>query len=137
MKLVSFFLVVSIVLESTIITLPLSLLIIIFSSITIRKNEIFALAFLAGLLLDVLALRSVGWSSLFFTITVFTIFAYQKKFEIDSLNFVFAVSFIASFGYLLTMGISFSLIQSLISVFILSLSFLVFKKSNKKALKYR
>lgn len=137
MKLIILAFLVAILLESTIITLPLTLLIIIFSAITIRKNEVFFLAFLAGLLLDVLTFRNIGWSSLFFTMAVFTVFLYQKKFEIDSLSFVLVISLIGSFGYLLTAGISFPLIQSLISAFIFSSSFLIFKKSNKKALKYK
>ncbi|MBI4098023.1 MAG: hypothetical protein HY426_03195 [Candidatus Levybacteria bacterium] len=136
MKLVSFFLIVSIILESTLITLPLSLLIIIFSSIVLRKNEVFILAFFAGLFLDILGLRDIGLSSAFFVAIVFIVFLYQKKFEIKSLTFIAVSAFIASLGYLMIQGTSYALLQTVIATLIISASFLIFQKTNKKVLKY-
>lgn len=136
MKIIIFALFIAILLESTLVTIPISLLIIIFASIVIRKNEVFAMAFLAGLFLDILAIRDIGWSSAFFVTLVLIILLYQKKFEIESLHFVAITAFIGTFIYLLGVGVSYVFLQTIISTTIISASFLIFQKTNKKFLKY-
>src|SRR4029078_5076110 len=127
---------IAILLESTVTTLPLVLLIILFLTIMNRKNEVFIVAFFAGLLLDVLSLGRVGFSSLYFTIFVFLILLYQRRFEIETINFVAIFSFLGSFFYLLIEGVRFALFQSVFATALVIISFLVFKKFNKKAPKY-
>lgn len=127
---------IAILLESTITTLPLVLLIILFLAIMNRKNEVFVVAFFAGLLLDVLSLGRVGFSSLYFTIFVFLIFLYQRRFEIETLNFVVIFSFLGSFFYLLLEGVRFAFFQSVFATGLIIISYLVFRKFNKKAAKY-
>jgi len=129
-------LLVAIVLESTITTLPLVLLIILFLSVINKKKEVFVIAFFAGLLLDVLSFGRIGLSSLYFTIFVFLIFLYQRKFEIETLYFVAIFSFLGSFIYLFLEGVKYAFSQSLFATFLIVLSFLAFKKFNKKASKY-
>lgn len=136
MKIIIFFLTISILLESTLITLPLTLLIIIFASIVIRKNDIFSLAFFSGLFLDILKLGTIGMSSAYFVVIVMVIFAYHKKLEITSLHFVSITALIGSLGYLFLVGISHIIFQALISTLFIAISFFVFKKTNKKLLKY-
>lgn len=136
MKTIIFFLALSILLESTITTLPLSLLIILFASVKTRKSDIFLIAFVVGLLLDILAFKNIGWSSLYFTIFVYTIFLYQKKFEIMTLNFITFFGLIGSFGYLFMTGASNIILQALICAALSSFSFFVFRKTNKKILTY-
>lgn len=133
MKLIIFSLIITILLESTIITLPLTLILILFAAIVFRKNQIFALAFFSGLALDFLTFRNIGWSSLFFVTLVFIVFLYQKKFEIETLHFIFIMSAIGSFGYLLIQGISHPIPQAIISCFVLVLSFIIYTLTNKKA----
>lgn len=133
MKLITFFLVITIVLESTLITLPLSLLIIIFASIVIRKNDVFILAFFSGLFLDVLRLGTIGISSAYFVTIVMAIFVYQKKFEITSLHFISIVALIGALGYLFLAGTNYIVVQALTSALFMAASFFVFKKTNKKA----
>jgi len=136
MKLIVFFVAMSILLESTLITLPLTFLIILFASVIIRKNEIFALAFFSGLFLDILAFKNVGWSSIFFVIFVFLVFLYQRKFEVETLHFVAITALIGSFIYLFIEGVSFVIVQALVATFIISASFFIFKKKNKKIFTY-
>ena len=107
MKLIMLLIGISIFLESFIITLPLTLLLILFSSVAIQKKEIIALAFFAGILLDIFSLRTLGLSSLFFISLVFLVNQYKGKFEIETVNFVVIVSLFGSFLYLITAGIKY------------------------------
>ena len=136
MKLIVFALFISILLESTLITLPLTFLIILFASVIIRKNEVFALAFFAGLFLDILTFKNIGGSCLFFITIVFIVFLYQKKFEIRTMHFVGIFSLLGSFGYLFLNGVNYLVLQTLVSALVVSASFSVFNKTNKKNLKY-
>lgn len=136
MKTIIFFLILSILLESSITTLPLTLLIILFASIWIRKSDVFLIAFVAGLFLDIAAFKNIGWSSLYFVIFVYAIFLYQKKFEIMTLNFVTLAGLIGSFGYLFIISASNIILQSVIVSLFASISFIVLSLTNKKVLKY-
>lgn len=127
---------IAIILESAITTLPLVLLIILFLAIMNRINDVFLIAFLAGLFLDILSLGRVGFSSLYFTIYVFLIFQYQRRFEIETLHFVTIFSFFGSLIYLLLTGAGLAIIQSIFATLLVVLSFIAFKKFNKKAPKY-
>lgn len=136
MKLMSVAFVMAILLESTISTLPLVLLLILFLAVIKRTNDIFVVAFFSGLFLDFLTFGRFGISSLYFTIFVFLIYSYQKRFEIETLHFVALFSFFGSLFYLLIQGHSYLILQSVISMIILVSSFIAFKKYNKKAAKY-
>ncbi len=136
MNLIYFFLILSIIIESTFSFLPLTLLIIIFSSIVIRKNDIFILAFFSGLFLDIFSLRTLGISSLIFVLITFLIFLYQKKFELETTHFIFMASLVGSFLYLFFTGSSNVVLGAIISSIISSVSFLAFAKTRKKSYKY-
>ena len=124
---------VAVLLESSITTIPLTLLVVFIAAVVIRKNEVFAYAFLAGLFLDLLTFRPIGISSLYFVTFVFVIFLYQRKFEIETLTFVSIFSFLGSWGYLFLEGTRFALAQSLFAAVVAAISFLAFKAFNKKA----
>ncbi len=126
----------SIFLESTIITVPLTLLIIIFSAVTLKNNDVFILAFISGLLLDILTLGTIGLTSAFFVSFVMLIFLYQKKFEIESLSFVSMAAFIGSIVYLFLTNSNHLVPESLFATFLMFSSFFIFKKTIKKAEKY-
>jgi rod shape-determining protein MreD len=126
----------AIILEGTITTLPLVLLIILFLAVVNRTNDVFIIAFFSGLLLDMLTLGRIGFSSLYFTVFVFLIFLYQRKFEIETLHFVAIFSFVGSFIYLFLEGDRFVFFQSVFSTFLIVLSFLTYKRFNKKVRSY-
>lgn len=131
------FLIVAGVLESSITTLPLSLMILIFAGVVTRSNNIFGLAFLSGLILDFLSFKTAGISSIYFVSFVFIIFLYQKKFEIQTLHFIIIFSFLGSLGYLFLTGSGLILAQTFFITLITVLSFFVFGISNTKKLKYK
>lgn len=122
----------AIIMEGTITTLPLVLLIILFLAVINRTNDVFAIAFFAGLFLDILTMGRIGFSSLFFVGFVFIIFLYQRKFEIETLYFIVIFSFLGSFIYLFLTDVRFVLIQSIFSTILLTFSFIAYKKFNKK-----
>lgn len=125
----------AIILEASVTTLPLTFLILLFIVVAGRKNEAFFLAFLTGFILDVLTMRMIGLSSIYFVIFVCIVFLYQKKFEIDTLPFITGFSFIGSLGYLVMTGSRGFILQALLVTIISALSFLVFKILNKKLVK--
>ncbi len=135
MGIIILYLAAAVFLESSITTLPLVLSIILFSSVVLRKNEVFLLSFISGLFLDILAFTTIGLSSLYLVLFVFVIFLYEKKFEIETLYFVGLFSFLGSAGYLFLIGSKGGLIQASVMTLITALSFLIFKISNKAHLK--
>jgi cell shape-determining protein MreD len=115
-------------LEATFTTFPLVFLILLIISIILKKTFIFPIAFFMGLLLDALSVRDIGSESIFFLVFLFLVFLYQKKFEIDTLPFVFLSSFLGSFLYLIFSNThNFLVLQSLVCGFLALIFFKVFK----------
>lgn len=133
--LIPIFLATSILLESSVTTLPLTLLVLLFAGVATRSNNIFGLAFLSGLALDFLSFRTIGISSIYFVSFVFAIFLYQKKFEIETLHFIAVFSFLGCLGYLFLTGSGPILTQTFFITLINVLSFFIYKLLNKPALK--
>lgn len=136
MKLITLSLLISILFESVFTTIPLTLLIILFITIVLRESDVFIFAFLSGLLLDIFSYRALGISSAIFVTLITLIFLYQRKFEIESFNFLVLISFSGILVYLFVTGASNLIFQTLFSTLLISFSYLVFKKTNKKKLKY-
>lgn len=131
------FIILAIFLESTVATFPLTLLILIYSSVMVRKNIMFSVAFFSGMLLDVLSFKTVGITSLYFTTVVFVVYLYEKKFELNTPHFIAGFSFISSFIYLLLNGVSYAFFQSAVAGLFAALSYLAWRARNKKVFSYR
>ncbi len=136
MKLITLALLISILFESVFTTIPLTLLVILFITIVLRESDVFIFAFLSGLLLDIFSYRVLGISSAIFVTLITLVFLYQRKFEIESFNFLVLISFSGTLVYLFITGASNLIFQTLFSTLLISFSYLVFKKTNKKKLKY-
>jgi cell shape-determining protein MreD len=126
----------SLVLESSVTSLPLVFLILLCLAVLARKEWIFVLAFIAGIVLDALSFRALGQSSLYFIGYIFLVFLYEKKFEIATKYFIFIASFLGSFGFLIIFSygnvVLQSLISSIIGVIIFSILFRFHKNVEKK-----
>ena len=122
------FLLISVFLEAVWTTLPLTLCLLLVISIFKKDHKVFILAFLAGLLLDLSLVRSLGFSSIFFTLFLFIVFLYENKFEAETIPFVFFASFLGVFTYSLLVGYDDILLQSLVAAFFASLAFLGIKQ---------
>jgi len=136
MKLIILTIIISIILEASVTTLPLVLLSILFLAVIFRTSDVYFIAFISGLFLDLLILGRFGFSSLYFTAFVFLIYTYQRKFEIETIYFMLLFAFFGSFVYLLIQGASSLVLQSIVSTIIVTASFIAFKKFNKKTPKY-
>ncbi len=114
-------LVLAVFLEGSVTTLPFSLILLIVFYCVSKKQETFLIGFIFGLLRDIVDLRLLGVSSLFFVTAIFVAGLYERKFEIQSAPFVFLFSFLGSFLYLLLFGYQNvfpqALVLSLIGVF--------------------
>ena len=118
-------LIFAIILEGTATTFPLVLLLLLIFYIVKRDLWIFFAAFIAGIFLDVISVRTLGESSIFFILFLFVIALYEGKFEIQTLPFVAIASFLGSLTYLLLFGYNFVLQQALVSSLLSVLFFLV------------
>jgi cell shape-determining protein MreD len=114
-------LIFALILESTLTTIPLLLLMILVLTAVYKSNYIFILGLVFGLLIDLMTLRMIGVSSIFFSIMIFLVLLYQSKFEIATNTFIIFASILASFGYLLLMGYTHNIIFELLISVILAL----------------
>lgn len=87
-------------LEGSVTTVPLTLFSLIITYCFYKEDWIFVGAFFSGFVLDILLIRQVGTTSIFFLSSLVLIFFYQKKFEIASEYFVFLSLAIANLLYL-------------------------------------
>ncbi len=126
----------SVFLESSVTTIPLVFLVLLAFFVLERKEWIFALAFLAGIFLDILSFRIVGSTSIFFLILLFLVFLYERKFETATNYFIFAASLAGSILFLAVFSYSGAIIiEGLVSSVIGVLIFMVFSKFENPARK--
>lgn len=124
----------SFLLEASVTTLPLVFLTLLCFSILTRKEWIFVIAFIAGVVLDALSFRLLGESSLYFIGCIFLVFLYQRKFEIATKHFVFISSFVGSLGFLLLFSYgNLIILQAISSAIIGTLIFLFLKRIEGKS----
>lgn len=109
-------------------TLPLTLVVLVLILVLSKGFLAYLVAFIAGLVVDLLMLRHLGTTSLFFIIFLFILSLYQRKFEIKTVPFVFLSSFLGSIFYLRLFGYDNILLQSLISAFLAVLFFKLWLK---------
>lgn len=99
-------------------TIPFSLAVLGVSAVVFRKSWVFFAAFFLGLIIDLFQLRFLGQTAVFFVIFIFLLFLYKRKFETQTLTFVFFSTFLGSLIYLLIFGYNNVLIQSGINAII-------------------
>lgn len=115
MRAVLFFLLFcSFFLEITITSLPLLLLVFLFFWLLTRDPIVFPVAFITGIFFDLQRVGTLGVSSLFFVLFLGLVVLYERKFEIETLPFVFVSSAIGSAVFLFVLGYHHILEQALI-----------------------
>src|SRR3989344_4377934 len=115
MIVVVLFLILSVILEASFISLPLTFSALLFWTVTTQRKEVFALAFFSGLFLDVLTFRSLGISSAYFILVILAAFLYRSKFEINTAGFIGVFGFLGSLGYMLINGLQSPLLGSFLT----------------------
>ena len=86
------------------------------------------LALVLGVLLDIVLVRTIGISSLFFIGFLTIISVYERKLEIYTKEFVGIVSFLGGVGYLMILGESNVLLQAGLGSLMSVLLFLCVKR---------
>lgn len=131
MKFLAIFLLsVALILEASLTTIPFVFLILLVFMALSRANWLFVLAFVFGILLDLVGFRTLGISSAFFLIILFLILLYQSKFEIATNAFIFTASFFGSLGYLALFRLGQNwLLQAILSAIIGLLLFKLIQRS--------
>lgn len=128
----SIILLIAVLIEATFTTIPLSLLLLINFLVLEKKSWVFIAAFLTGLMLDILTLRFLASTGLFFIIFLYVINLYEKKFETANIYFVLFSSFLGAFLYLNIFKISIVLPQALISAILGVVIFYLFTLLTKE-----
>lgn len=117
-------------------TIPFPLAVLGVSAVIFRKSWVFFAAFLLGLIIDLFQLRFLGQTALFFVIFVFLLFLYRRKFETQTLTFVFFATFLGSFSYLWLFGYQMVFLQAfvngLISIIFFRVMLNLFQHPNQK-----
>ena len=122
MKYVFFFGIVFLlgILEATGIGIPVVLDFIFLYYINTSKPDVFGWGLLGGIILDVVFLKTIGATSIFFMLFLCIVFLYERKFEILTIPFVFLATFLGGLFYMNMMGyydvFQYALINSLLTV---------------------
>jgi cell shape-determining protein MreD len=117
--------ILALLLEGVLTTLPLTLVFLLTYIILRKEESIFLIAFVAGIILDMQALRPLGQSSIVLILILFTVLLYERKYEIRSLPFIIFATFFASLLYVFVFGYSHIFWQASICTTIALISFLL------------
>lgn len=118
--------------QGTLLTTPIALSVLLVFLFVYDKAWILFMAFLSGIILDVLSLRTIGATSLFLVIFLFIVIQYARKFETKTLRFVLFSSFIGSLIFLFIFNQNFILLQSVFNSLTAVVLFKVFVKMERK-----
>lgn len=100
---------------SVLTTIPIFIALLIVGTVVFRKPWVFFVAFSLGLFLDLIFIRHLGYTGLVFTILVFLIRLYERKFETQTFTFVFLTTFLGSIFYLWLFGYQTVFLQAFIT----------------------
>lgn len=112
-----------VIIISGITTIPLLVGLTAASAVIFKKSRVFLLALGLGLFADLISVRVLGYSSLMLTIFVFLIRLYERKFETQTIPFVFIATFLGSLIYLRIFDYQNIFLQSLVNSFFAVLFF--------------
>lgn len=114
---------ISLIAQGSLFSFPLVFVFLQNLAVKQKSEWIFAVAFVLGIILDLLYLNPIGGTSLFFLLFLFAVFTYEKKFEIDNLTFIFISSFLGAMLLLSIMGETAVLLKAfLTSIFAILIS---------------
>lgn len=108
-------LILAILLQGTVTTVPLAVIVFLCIGILRRDRRVFMIGFFAGIFVDILSLHPLGTTSLFLIISSFLMFLYQRKYEINSLPFLLFSSFFGAFIYLSILNAEYVIFNTILS----------------------
>jgi hypothetical protein len=110
-----FLLFIAVLLESTVVSMPLVFIILLCGAVVFASPAIFFWAFFTGIVLDAMMLQILGARSLFLLLVLTVAFLYQRKFEIQRLRFILIFSFLGSLLYGWIFEYDYVLMQAIIA----------------------
>ncbi len=135
--LVLVFLLLALILEASLTTIPFTLLVLLCLMVLLRANWLFVFAFIFGIFLDLLGFKTLGVSSAFLIIFLFLILLYQSKFEIATNTFILTSSFLGSLLFLFIQGhTNLIILQAIVASVIGLILFKLMQKLEIKAQNY-
>lgn len=123
---------IALLLEATVISLPLAFVLLLCYSVLNRSGKVLLTAFASGFILDVLTLRMLGASAIFFVLFFSFVLLYQSKYEIRSYPFVIVSAFAGSYLYLLLLSGSATMLRAIVSSIMAVLIFGIGRKLKGK-----
>lgn len=115
-------------LEGTVISLPLSLISLIFLATTRKHIAVFFLAIINGLILDLITLRPLGITGIFYTVFLFLLFLYERKYETSTLPFILSAVFVGVLTYSVIFSTANIILQIILSLIIVTLIYILSAK---------
>lgn len=88
------------------------------SYVLFRNSWVFVGALGAGFMMDILSIDHLGSSSMYLLVFLLFIFVYERKFEIQTREFVFLTALIGSIGYLLVVKGEIATLSGLLSALV-------------------
>lgn len=110
-------------LEGTFTSIPLTLIALLVIAVANRDTSVFPLAFITGTALDILLLRPLGATGVFFILYFLLVFLYQRKYEISTAPFVLFSSFFGTVVYAKFFGVEYLFISAAVSTIAAALLF--------------
>ncbi len=117
--------------EVAIIPLPLTFLYLLLLFIFTRSVDVFLVGFFVGILIDILMVQQIGLSSIFFIFFLFLTSLYSRKYEVQTIPYVFIMTFASTFLYLLSIKEQVELVVPLLSAFLGTILFVFLQKLKK------
>lgn len=121
-----------VLLESTILSIPLTLIVLLLFFVFKKSSEVFLYAFIAGLLLDITHVRTIGVTSIFFVLFLFLVSLYDKKYEICTVPFVMAAALVGSLANAYLFGHQSLLLQGIFGCVVGGALFMGIQRARKK-----
>ncbi len=122
---------------SAVTTIPFSVSLLVMSAVIFKKSWVFFAALAIGVLLDLVNLKPLGYTSLVFVIFVFLVRLYERKFETETFAFVFIATFLGSLIYLMIFGYQMIFLQAFINALFAVLAFRLIQNSKGKSQKFK
>lgn len=113
--LITFLFFFSILLETTVLSFPFTLMVLLTYFIARKTPAAFIVACVAGVCIDILQVQHVGATSIFYVMMLFLVFLYNRKYEIQSPFFIILSVFIATLLFSLSFTGKFLLVHALLN----------------------
>jgi hypothetical protein len=115
----------AILFEATFVQFPLTIILLLLLFVFKKTSDIFAYAFLTGLILDILQVRDVGIMSLFLITFLFLVSFYDKKYEIKTAPFVIIAGLTGSLLHNLLFRQQFHIFSSVLMTVVAGIGFIL------------